>query len=173
MNLLGISGSLRRDSHNTALVRAAAEAFAPDIFTLADLDLPLYSGDTEAEGIPKAVRTLDAQIRAADAVIISTPEYNRGLSGVLKNALDWTSRITPMALSGKPVAIMSATAGRSGGERTQMSLRYCLVAFNPRLLQLPEVLVGGAQGAFRDGRLVDETALGLVAKQMAALRAMI
>ena len=88
-------------------------------------------------------------MRAADAVIISTPEYNSNLSGVLKNALDWVSREPPMALEGKAVAIMSAAAGRTGGARSQFSLRHCLTPFNPRIMQKPEIMVAECQNAFR------------------------
>lgn len=172
MHLLGLSGSLRRDSHNTALVRAAAEAFAPERFTMADLRLPLYDGDLEAQGMPDPVRTLVAQVRAADAIVIACPEYNKGLSGVMKNALDWISRIPPMAFIDKPTAIMSAAAGRAGGERSQMTLRHCLLAFRPRIIQGPELMVANADEAFRDGRLVDEKAREVLASLMATLRAM-
>lgn len=171
MKLLGISGSLRRDSLNTMLVREAAEAFGPSEFTLADIRFPLYDGDVEAEGIPEAVATFRRQIDQADAIVISTPEYNKGLSGVLKNALDWSSRIKPMPFRDKPVAIMSATAGRAGGERTQMTLRLCLVAFRPRLLQGPELLVANASQAFQGGRLADEQARKILAELMGELRA--
>lgn len=171
MQLLGVSGALRAASHNTALVRAAAEAFGPASFEMADLNLPLYDGDLEAQGIPEPVQRLVAQIRAADAVMISTPEYNKGLSGVLKNALDWISRVRPQPLAGKPVAIMSAAAGRSGGERGQSTLRQCLQAFSPRLLQGPEVLIAGADKAFDGGALVDPKGREAVSALMAALRA--
>jgi chromate reductase, NAD(P)H dehydrogenase (quinone) len=170
MHLLGISGSLRRESFNTALVREAAAVFAPATFTLADLNLPLYDGDVEARGLPDAVRTLIDQIAAADAVVISTPEYNKALSGVLKNALDWSSRVKPMPLKGKPVAILSAAAGRSGGERAQMSLRWCLLAFDARVLSGPEVMIAGAAKAFEDGRLTDEMGRKLLGDLMARLR---
>jgi chromate reductase len=172
MRLLGISGSLRRSSHNTALVREAAAAFAPEAFEMADLRLPLYDGDLEAEGIPGGVTRLVDQIRAADAIALSCPEYNKGLSGVMKNALDWISRVRPQPLAGKPLAIMSAAAGRAGGERSQMTLRLCLVAFDPAILHAPEVFVANADKAFAEGRLVDETARTLLARQMAALRAL-
>ena len=93
MMLLGISGSLRRDSVNTKLLRHAATHFGCDL-VLGDLNLPLYDNDLEIEsGIPDAVQALADQIKAADAVILSTPEYNQSMSGVLKNALDWVSRV--------------------------------------------------------------------------------
>jgi chromate reductase len=119
LKLLGLSGALRAASTNTQLVKAAATSFGESEFTLADLNLPLYNGDVEAAGIPASAMTLAEQIRDADAVIISTPEYNKMISGVLKNALDWVSRSGLSPWTDKPVAIMSAAAGRSGGERTQ------------------------------------------------------
>ncbi|WP_281858483.1 NADPH-dependent FMN reductase [Litoreibacter halocynthiae] len=158
MNLLGISGSLRSDSFNRKLIREAARLGNAASFIEADLRVPLYDGDLEAaSGIPESVQTLTDQIKEADAVIISTPEYNKGISGVLKNALDWVSRTESNPWLGKPVAIMSATAGRAGGERTQFNLRLCMVPFRPRILQGPEVLVGGASNEFDDsGNLTNE-----------------
>ncbi len=170
MHLLAISGSLRADSHNSALARAAVEVFAPDRHTVADLRLPLYDGDLEAQGTPEAVTTLVAQIRAADAVVIACPEYNAGLSGVMKNALDWISRVPPMALADKPTAIMSAAAGRAGGARSQMTLRHCLVAFRPRLAPGPELMVANADNAFAGGKLVDDKAHAVLQTLMEALR---
>ncbi len=173
MHLLGISGSLRKASFNTKLVHEAARLFAPDTFTLANLHLPLYDGDLEAaEGIPEAVQTLSDQIAAADAVVIATPEYNKGISGVLKNALDWVSRTEGNPWNAKPVAIMSATAGRAGGERTQYDLRLKLVTFRPRVLSGPEVLVAGASKEFdAEGHLTGEMYLKLLTELMDALRA--
>lgn len=143
MHLLGISGSLRNGSYNTQLVLEAARHFAPDDYTHANLRLPLYDGDLEVtDGIPAEVQTLADQIAQADAVVISTPEYNKSLSGVLKNALDWVSRTEGAPWADKPVAIVSAAAGRAGGERSQYALRLCLTPFRPRLLTGPEVLVG-------------------------------
>lgn len=143
--LLGISGSLRKASTNTKLIRAAARIYAPDTFTEANLNLPLYNGDLEeAEGMPLGVMALAKQIETADAVIISTPEYNKSIPGVLKNALDWVSRTEGNPWAGKPVAIMSATAGRAGGERAQFALRLCMMPFRPLILQGPEVLVAAS-----------------------------
>ncbi|MGB1235058.1 MAG: NADPH-dependent FMN reductase [Planktomarina sp.] len=169
MTLLGISGSLRVDSLNSALVRHAGDVFGGD-FTFADLNLPLYSGDVEVDGIPVAVQTLSDQIAAADVIVVATPEYNKNLSGVLKNALDWVSRTEDSPWKGKPVAIMSATAGRTGGERAQASLRLCLQPFNARVLDGPEVLVGTAHEAFEEGALINERYAASVAKLMDALK---
>ncbi len=136
-------------------------------------DLPLYNGDIEdADGIPAAVQTLADQIAAADAVIISGPEYNKSISGVLKNALDWVSRTKGNPWPDKPVAIMSAAEGRAGGERTQFALRLCLVAFRPRLLQGPEVMLASSRSQFDDdGRLTNERTVAMLTKLMQALRA--
>lgn len=170
-NLLGISGSLRAGSTNRKLLRAAVQEFGDVSYTEADLNFPLYDGDLEAEkGVPAAVQTLSDQIRAADAVLISTPEYNKGISGVLKNALDWVSR-TQNPWADKPVAIMSATAGRAGGERTQVMLRMCLFTFRPRLLQGPEVLVAASSDAFdENGKLLGDMNQKTLADLIAALK---
>ena len=170
--VLGISGSLRAASTNTALIRQAAEIYGADTFVQGDLNLPLYDGDLEeSAGIPAGVQTLADQIAAADAVLIATPEYNKSLSGVLKNALDWISRTEGNVWNNKPVAIMSATAGRSGGERAQFALRLCLTPFNCDLLQGPEVLVGSNFDAFdQDGKLTNEQAIKLLTDLMAKLK---
>jgi chromate reductase len=172
LTLLGICGSLRTASWNRKLMLEAARLFDPAQFVDADLRLPLYDGDLEeAEGIPPAVQRLADQIAAADAVVIAGPEYNKAISGVLKNALDWVSRTDGTPWRDKPVAIMSAAAGRAGGERTQMTLRLSLLAFRPRLLQGPEVMVAGPARAFDDdGRLTDTRAAGLLAELMDELR---
>ncbi len=170
MKLLGISGSLRADSYNSMLVIEAARIFAPDEFKMADINLPLFNEDIAEK--PAPVLKLHADIRAADAVIIATPEYNKNLSGVLKNALDWVSMVPPAAWEGKPVAIMSAAAGVTGGVRAQYSLRHCMTPFNPRILQAPEVMIGNAAGAFdENGHLGDSRTVNLLREQMEALRA--
>lgn len=171
--LLGLSGSLRAGSFNRKLLREAARLFGEAEFIEGDLNLPLYNGDLEeAEGIPDAVQRLADQIAAADAVLISTPEYNKGISGVMKNALDWVSRTKGAPWSGKPVAILSATAGRAGGERAQVMLRNCMVAFRPRLLQGPEMLLAQTSEQFdENGHLTGEIYVKTLTDLMAALRA--
>lgn len=156
--LLGLSGSLRQNATNRKLMREAARLFDPVSFTEADLNLPLYDGDIEeGEGIPAAVQTLADQIAGADAVIISTPEYNKGPSGVLKNALDWVSRTSGKPWMDKPVAVMSAAAGRAGGERAQMILRSFMVPFQPRILQGPEFHLASSSSEFdENGKLLSE-----------------
>lgn len=171
--LLGLSGSLRAGSYNRKLLREAARLFDPADFTEGNLRLPLYDGDLEeAEGIPEGVQTLADQIAQADAVVVSTPEYNKNISGVLKNALDWVSRTDGAPWADKPVAILSATAGRAGGERTQWSARLCLTPFRPRLLTGPEVLVGQCAAQFDDaGRLTNDRYEAALAALMDALKA--
>ncbi len=172
-HLLTVAGALRKGSTNRLLAAEAARLFAPDRLTVADLRLPLYDGDLEdSQGIPPEVQRLADQIAAADAVVISTPEYNKALSGVLKNALDWVSRTKGSPWRGKPVAIMSAAAGRSGGERAQSSLRLALAPFRVRLVPGPEVLVADSRNAFDDaGHLTNERYHKALRELMELLRA--
>lgn len=172
LTLLGLCGSLRRASLNRKLMLEAAAAFGPARFVEGDLRLPLYDGDLESEqGIPEGVSKLAGQIKAADAVVIACPEYNKAPPGVLKNALDWVSRTKGGPWAGKPVALVSATGGRAGGERTQFALRLMMVPFRPRLLQGPEVLVGAAGEQFdTDGKLINERNMAALQDLMAALR---
>lgn len=173
--LLGISGSLRADATNTKLLLEAARLFGDCDYTQADIRFPLYDGDEEAaHGVPDAVQLLARQIAEADAVIISTPEYNKGPSGVIKNGLDWISRAEGNPWSDKPVAVMSAAAGRAGGERAQMILRGFMVAFRPRILQGPEIhLAGSGQEFDETGRLKGEIYVKELTQLMQALRGMI
>ena len=158
MRVLGIAGSLRNASYNRGLLRAAQE-LAPDGMELElyDIrDLPYYDGDVEAGGAPEPVHRLRDAIRAADAVLFTTPEYNRGTSGVLKNAIDWASRPPRQsALDGKPVALMGATTGISGTANAQRQVREALLF--PGAQTLPEeVLVArGGEKFDEDGNLTD------------------
>lgn len=157
--ILGISGSLRKDSYNTAALRAAQEV-APNgmeiqIKTLHGI--PLYDADEEeATGTPQAVAALKERIKAADGVIIATPEYNFSMPGVLKNALDWLSR-GESAFYHKPLAILGA-GGRMGTVRSQMHLRQTLLHEHPFIIDEPEVFIDRASSKFADGVLVDDRA---------------
>jgi chromate reductase, NAD(P)H dehydrogenase (quinone) len=160
MKVLGIAGSLRERSHNRALLRAARELLPEGVELVEhDLrDLPFYDGDVEAAGDPESVVALKQAIRDADAVLIATPEYNRGVPGVLKNAVDWASR-PPLAspLTGKPVAIMGASTGRGGTARAQEQLRAALEFSRANVIEQPEVFVPEAFMRFDEqGELVDE-----------------
>ena len=171
--LLGISGSLRKASTNTMLMRNAAEIFSADTFVEGNINLPLYNGDLEtAEGVPASVQLLADQIASADAVIVATPEYNKALSGSLKNALDWVSRTKGKPWKDKPVAIMSAAAGRAGGERSQFSLRLAMMPFRPNLLQGPEVLIANSSNEFDEsGKLTNDRYIQVLTELMAELKA--
>jgi chromate reductase len=161
MRVCGIAGSLRRGSYNRALLRAAV-ALAPDGMQIAVFDrlrdVPPYDADVEAAGDPEPVVALKAAIRDADALLVVTPEYNYGVPGVLKNAIDWASRPpTASVLAGKPTAIMGATPGRTGTARAQLALRQSFVFTQTPVLPGPEVLVGEAPRRFApDGTLVDD-----------------
>lgn len=171
-SLLGLSGSLRQDSTNTKLLHEAARLFGPQEFAVADLRFPLYDADLERkEGIPKAVQSLADAIAGADAVLISTPEYNKAPPGVLKNALDWVSRTKGKPWSGKPLAVMSASSGRAGGERAQLVLRGYMVAFRPRILQGPEIHLADSANQFdENGQLTGEIYLRELSELMQSLR---
>ena len=171
--LLTISGSLRKGSYNRMLLKEAAKAFGDAEVIEADLDLPLYDGDLEAaEGIPAPVQALADQIKAVDAIVISSPEYNKGIPGVLKNALDWVSRVEGAVLKDKPTVVVSAAAGRTGGETAQFMVLHCLTQLQVRLLPGPAVLVAGAMNEFDEsGALQNELYLKTLATRMQALRA--
>jgi chromate reductase len=171
--LVGLCGSLRRDSLNRKLMMEGVRAFGPCHFTEGNLRLPLYDGDLEAEqGVPPEVQDLSDLIGGADAVLVVTPEYNQAMSGVLKNALDWVSRTTESPWLGKPVALMSATAGRAGGARAQYSLRLAMAPFRPLIVPGPEVLLGAAHQEFdADGRLTGERYVSATQDLMTTLRA--
>lgn len=170
-SLLGLSGSLRVEATNRKLIREAARLFGECAFAEADLDLPLYNGDVEDQGIPAKVRTLAGQVADADAVVISTPEYNKGISGVLKNALDWISRVDGQPWRNKPVALMSSAAGRAGGERGQQMLHLCMLPFRPHLIPGPEFhLARPADNMDAEGRLINELSVKTLTELMVNLR---
>jgi chromate reductase, NAD(P)H dehydrogenase (quinone) len=170
---LGISGSLRKGSYNTAILRAAPELL-PEGMTLEMADIsefPLYDEDVRQAGFPAPVQKLREQIAAADALVFVTPEYNYSVSGVLKNAIDWASRPPNQPFDGKPVGIMGVTPSLWGTTRAQYHLRQICVYLNMLPLNKPEVLVAGAQGRFdTELRLTDKTTRDLVAQQLLALR---
>jgi chromate reductase len=173
--LLGISGSTRADSTNRKLLKEAARLFGDATYIEGGIRFPVYDGDEEkAHGIPQDAKTLAQQIADADAVMISTPEYNKGPSGVLKNALDWVSRVEGNPWKGKPLAVMSAAAGRAGGERAQMILRGFMVPFRPNILQGPEIHLAQSGDAFDDnGHLKGEIYVKELTELMKQLRALI
>jgi len=157
MRVLGISGSLRRDSLNSALLRAAAERLPAGVELAAFerlRDVPPYDADVEeAEPTPGAVRELRAAIRGADAVLVATPEYNHSIPGQLKNALDWASRPAGQsALTGKPAAAIGASTGMFGAVWAQAELREVLAAMGGRVIEA-ELPVAQAHEQLVDGHL--------------------
>ncbi len=173
LNVLGISGSLRKGSYNSAALRAAAE-LAPAGMTIDIFDrireLPLYDEDLRQQGFPPAAEALREEIKAADALLIVTPEYNRSIPGVLKNAIDWASRPPEQPFQGKPIAIMGASGGVLGTARAQYHLRQCFVFLDGRILNRPEVFIGQAQNRFDpNGKLTDEGTRKIVGEMLQAL----
>ncbi len=177
IRILGISGSFRRQSFNRMALLAAAELM-PDGMTLeiADYqDVPLYNQDVqEASGFPEPVLRLAGAIAAADGVLFASPDYNHSIAGVLKNAIDWVSRVEPQPFVGKPVAMVSATIGPVGGARNQYELRKVVASVEGLCLVKPEVFIGRADTRFdAQGRLVDEAARRILGVQMRAFGAWI
>ncbi|WP_114287648.1 NADPH-dependent FMN reductase [Candidatus Halocynthiibacter alkanivorans] len=171
LTLFGLSGALRAGSFNTQLLLQAASLFGGN-FNQGDLNLPLYNADDEtSSGIPATVQLLADQIASADAIVIATPEYNKAPSGVLKNALDWISRTEGKPFAGKPVALISATAGRTGGETALGHLRAWMVPFQPRLLLGNEVQIAGSMREFENGSLISERYTATLTTLMTRLRA--
>jgi chromate reductase len=160
--LLGLSGSLRRASNSTAVLRGLQDALAPkarlDIFSLHGL--PLYNEDEDGEQAPESVRALRSAIETTDGVIMVSPEYNHGMSGVLKNSLDWASRpYGRSVLRGKPVLTMTASPAFTGGARAQQQMNETLASIPARPVLRPQIVIGGVHEKVRDGRLVDEATL--------------
>jgi chromate reductase, NAD(P)H dehydrogenase (quinone) len=156
--ILGLSGSLRRASNSTAVLRCLKDAIEPGvalrIFPLNEL--PLYNEDDDDEQSPQSVRALRSTIDTSDGVIMISPEYNHGMSGVLKNALDWASRPHGRsALKDKPVLIMTASPAFTGGARAQQQMNETLLAIPARLVRRPQVVIAGVHEKVRDGRLFD------------------
>jgi chromate reductase len=163
--ILGISGSLRRDSFNRATLRAAQE-LAPEgskIETFELDGLPGFNQDDEGQPPAKVVE-LKQRIRSADAILFVTPEYNYSVPGVLKNAIDWASRpYGDSAWNGKPVAIMGASVGGFGTARAQHHLRQMFVFLNMHPVNQPEVMIGSAAKRFdQQGKLTDENSRKLI-----------
>jgi chromate reductase len=174
IRILGFAGSLRRASYNRGLIRAATEsAPAGIIIDVFDLNgVPLYNQDVEDAGEPAAVVSLKAAIARSDALLVATPEYNHGIPGVLKNAIDWASR--PRATSplrDKPVAVMGASPGRGSTARAQAQLRDAFVFTGACVMPLPELMVGAAREHFdEDGNLTDSAVRAALADLVEALR---
>jgi chromate reductase len=175
--ILGISGSLRAGSFNTALLRAAQELAVPGVeLELATLHgVPLYDGDLEQrEGLPAAVQALKARVLASDGLLLATPEYNNGIPGVFKNAIDWLSRPAaeiPAVFGGRPVALVGASPGGFGTILAQDAWLSVLRTLGARFWSGGRLMVSRAGQAFdAEGRLVDERARAQLAQFLAGYR---
>jgi len=172
--LLGIAGSLRRRSYNRSLLVAAGELAPAGLVVSAYDDLgavPPFDEDLEEAtgGGPAAVRDLRSAVRAADGLLIATPEYNQSMPGVLKNAIDWLSREPDEVLVGKPVVLVGATTGRWGTRLAQGALRHTLAATEALVMPAPQLYVAGAAALFDvSGRLTDESTRRQLAAVLAA-----
>jgi chromate reductase len=175
LQIAGIVGSLRQGSFNGGLLRAAVELAPPTLhITIHDLlPIPLYNGDVEARGVPEAVVALREAVRVADGLLIATPEYNHGVPGVLKNAIDWLSRPPrASALNGKPAGLMGASPGMTGTARAQSQLRQAFVFTNTYAMTQPEILEARAHEKFdQSGTLIDQATRDVLAGFLMAFSA--
>jgi chromate reductase len=172
IRILGIAGSLRRESYNRSALRAAVE-LAPKGATVDTFDLdgiPGFNQDDERNPPAKVVE-LKQHVREADGILIVTPEYNYSIPGVLKNAIDWASRpYGDNAWDGKPAAIMGASIGNIGTARAQYHLRQIMVFLNMFPLNQPEVMIGNASERFdAHGNLTDETTKDYIRRLLQSL----
>lgn len=163
--LLGLSGSLRRDSFNTQILKTLDEALGEKaelrVFPLNDI--PLYDQDLDTDTPPAPVAALRAAIGEADGVVIASPEYNHGMSGVIKNALDWASRPYAQAkLTGKPVFVLTSSPGAVGGARAHAQLNETLAGIGARTVLRPQAVIPAVHEKITDGRLTDQATLGFL-----------
>jgi chromate reductase len=175
MKILAVSGSLRAASYNTALLHAAKD-LAPDEMTIEVFglgDLPFFNQDVEDQGDPAPVAAWKAAVREADGILIACPEYNGGLTAVLKNAIDWASRGKPAPLDSKIACAIGASPGVTGTVRAQDALRLNLKRTGADLAPLSDILVGQAHTKFENGALVDERTRQAIARHLASFAAIV
>lgn len=178
LHFVTLLGSLRRDSFNAAVVRTLPELAPPGMsFTALGSvgELPLFNDDILHAGLPAAVTAMADAIRPADGVLIITPEYNYSVPGVLKNAIDWLSRVPEQPLAGKPVLLQTASPSLLGGVRAQYHLRQILVYLNGLVFNTPEVMITGVNKKVDEGThaLHDPDTRALISKQLVAFAAFV
>lgn len=174
VNVLGIAGSLRQGSLNRAILRTTQE-LAPEGMHIDSFDIapiPLYNEDVREQGFPPPVEELRARIRAADGLLIVSPEYNYSIPGVLKNAIDWASRPPEQPFDNKPIGLMGASMGVMGAGRAQYHLRQCFVFLNGLVMNRPEVAIPAAHVKIdARGELTDQPTRDFIAAHLAAFKA--
>ena len=171
IKLAAFCGSLRKASFNRMALQAFTERLPAGV-SLSTIEIgewPLYDADIQAKAFPDKVQAAQKAMLESDGIVLVSPEYNYGISGVLKNAIDWLSRMTPQPFAAKPIALFGASGGILGTARAQYQLRQTLVFLDGRPLNKPEVMIGQAQNRFADGKLTDEPTGKLLADLGAAL----
>jgi chromate reductase, NAD(P)H dehydrogenase (quinone) len=171
IRLLGLPGSLRKDSHSRAVLRGLQRQLGGTVaLDIRELRLPLYDEDEDGVMAPREIVDFRQAIAASDGVVIVTPEYNHGIPGVLKNALDWASRpFGRAALIGKPVLAITVSPAFTGGVRAQAQVNETLLAIQARPVLGPQIVIGGVAEKLRDGHLVDEASLQFALAAIARL----
>ena len=170
IKVVAFCGSLRKASFNRMALNAFIERLpAGTSAQIIEIDWPLYNADIQAQGFPDKVQAAQKALLEADGLVLVTPEYNYGPSGVLKNAIDWLSRMTPQPFAAKPIAMFGASGGVLGTARAQYQLRQIMVFLDGRPVNKPEVMIGAAQTRFADGKLTDEATGKLLAELGASL----
>jgi chromate reductase len=171
IKLVAFCGSLRKGSFNRMALHAFIERVPAGVTveTIEIGDWPLYDADIQANGFPDKVQAAQKAMLAADGLVLVTPEYNYGMSGVLKNAIDWLSRTVPQPFAAKPIALFGASGGLLGTARAQYQLRHSLIFLDGRPVNKPEVMIGQAQNKFVDGKLTDDATGKMLADLGAAL----
>lgn len=173
-SVITICGSLRKGSYNRMVMNALPH-LAPEGMQLKEAppyhEFSLYNADIQnSSGIPAAVHALADAIRAADGIIFVTPEYNFGIPGALKNAIDWVSRLQNQPFAGKPIALQSASPGPLGGARVQYDLRRSMVFLDALMLNRPEIFIGNCRQRIdeKSGQITDEATQGFIKQQLQA-----
>ena len=179
IQLVGLSGSLRKGSYNTMLLNSALQLLPTDVSMeiISIEDIPLYNGDLDLPSVkhrPQPVEHFRKMLADSDGILISSPEYNYSIPGGLKNAIDWASRGEDSPLLRKPVAVIGATTGLWGTTRMQLAFHNVFLFLDMKPVYKPEVLVAQAEKKFdKDGNLIDEMAKRLIKQKLEALKEMI
>ena len=174
LNVISICGSLRKGSYNR-IVMNALQGYAPEGLRITEApsyaEFPLYNADIQnSTGFPAPVQTLADAIRSTDGVIFVSPEYNYGIPGPLKNAIDWVSRVPNQPFANKPISLISASAGILGGGRMQYDLRRSMIFLDALTMNKPEIFIGNVSQKIdeKTGQIKDEQAIGFIKQQLAA-----